>query len=361
MRALMFSQTTGVRVRSIGMASTGCLCLVLFSVLGCATAGISRDDLPEHPIAVTYWDSGDARRRAEIVADAKKKKQGPRREGVAHLEHLGALVGIEEAPGEKELSRFPGYLALVDPRTARVERVRAAPAGSRALSWSNDGRRLMFASKHTRERSHLFEYNLDTQEVRRLTLGLEAHITGGYGPDDRIAYVAVLRQGSKFRSRLYVASARGQRGEVISEGIRTDSLAWSHQGGALISVQRQRMGSSKAARSFLLARAPEVGAPAKRIAPGRNPVLTRDGLWVVYTAPVGESWRLHRVRPDGSGRTSMGRGVVDELDPAVSPDGRFVAYVSHSDGEPDNLFVRRFDGTGDRVLLGSGAVAHPVW
>ena len=79
------------------------------------------------------------------------------------------------------------------------------------------------------------------------------------------------------------------------------------------------------------------------------------------TAPVGESWRLHRVRPDGSGRTSMGRGVVDELDPAVSPDGRFVAYVSHADGEPDNLFVRRFDGTGDRVLLGSGAVAHPVW
>jgi Tol biopolymer transport system component len=357
----MLLQKQRVGLRSVGVPLAFWPWLVLCSVLGCATAGINRDELPEHPIAVTYWDSGDARRRAEIVAEAKEKKQGPRREGVAHLEHLGALVGLEEAAGERELSRYPGYLALVDPRTARVERVHAAPAGSRALSWSNDGRRLMFATKHTRESSHLFEYDLDTQEVSRLTLGREAHITGGYGPDDRIAYFAVLRQGRKFRSRVYVTPGRGERGEVVSEGIQTDSLAWSHQGGALVFVQRQRMGSSKAARPFLLSRAPEVGASAKRIAPGRDPVLTRDGRWVVYAAPVGESWRLHRVRPDGSGRTSMGKGVVDELDPAVSPDGRFVAYVSHADGEPDNLFVRRFDGTGDRVLLGAGAVAHPVW
>ncbi len=348
-------------MRCLGIAWTCWLGLIALNVLGCTTAGISRTELPEHPIAVTYWDSADARRRAEIVTEAKEKKQGPRREGVAHLEHLGALVGIEEAPGAKELSRYPGYLALVDPRTARVERIRAAPAGSRALSWSDDGRRLMFSSKHTRESSHLFEYDLDTQEVRRLTLGLETHTTGGYGPDDRIAYSAVLRQGRKFRSRLYVTPGRGERGEVVSEGVYTDSLAWSHQGGALVFVQRQRMGSGKAARPFLVSRGPEVGGSTKRIAPGRDPVLTRDGAWVVYAAPVGESWRLHRVRPDGSGRTSMGRGVVDELDPAVSPDGRFVAYVSHADGEPDNLFVRRFDGTGDRVLLGAGAVAHPVW
>ena len=89
--------------------------------------------------------------------------------------------------------------------------------------------------------------------------------------------------------------------------------------------------------------------------------MTQDGAWVVYSAPAGDSWRLRRMRLDGSGRTTIGRGIAAELDPAVSPDGRFVAYVSHKDGEPDSLFVRRFDGTGDRVLLGTGAVAAPVW
>jgi Tol biopolymer transport system component len=50
----------------------------------------------------------------------------------------------------------------------------------------------------------------------------------------------------------------------------------------------------------------------------------------------------------------------DELDPAVSPDGRFIVYVAAEEGL-NRLFVRRFDGSGDRILLSNGAVASPVW
>ncbi|MFP8874567.1 MAG: hypothetical protein VCB42_08555 [Myxococcota bacterium] len=357
----MASDARSMTPRRTGVALGCSAWLVLSSVLGCATGGISRSDLPEQPIAVTHWEAGDARRRAEILAEAKEGREGPRREGVAHLEHLGALVGIEEAAGQKQLSRFPGFLALVHPRTAQVERVRAAPPGSRPLAWSSDGRRLMFVSTHTGDRAHLFEYDLDTQEVRRLTDGPEMHLVGDYGPDDRIVYFAVLRRGSAMRSRFYATPAGGGRGEVIAEGIRTDALAWSRQGGPLIFVQYQKSGAGRARKPVLLARGIDPGSSLKRLGPGRDPVMTRDGVWVVYSAPVGDSWRLRRMRPDGSGRTSIGRGVQAELDPAVSPEGRFVAYVSHKDGEPDSLFVRRFDGTGDRVLLGTGAVAAPVW
>ena len=343
-------------------AALGCSAwLGLAGVLGCATGGIPLGELPEQPIAVVYWEAGDARRRAEILAEEKESKEGPRREGVAHLEHLGALVGIEEGAGQKQLARFPGFLALVNPRTAQVERVRAAPPGSRPLAWSSDGRRLMFVSTHTADRAHLFEYDLHTQEVSRLTDGPEVHLAGDYGPDGRIVYFAVLRRGSGMRSRLYATAAGGRRGEVIAEGLQTDALAWSRQGGPLVFVQYRRVGSGRATKPILQARHIEPSAPLRRLGPGRDPVMTRDGVWVVYSAPVGDSWRLRRMRLDGSGRTAIGQGVEAELDPAVSPDGRFVAYVSHRDGEPDNLFVRRFDGTGDRVLLGTGAVAAPVW
>jgi Tol biopolymer transport system component len=66
------------------------------------------------------------------------------------------------------------------------------------------------------------------------------------------------------------------------------------------------------------------------------------------------------MRPDGSGRTPLGKGAHDERSPAVSPDGRFVAFIAEESGL-DRLFVRRMDGSGDRILLGDGAVAWPVW
>ena len=66
------------------------------------------------------------------------------------------------------------------------------------------------------------------------------------------------------------------------------------------------------------------------------------------------------MRPDGSARMAVGKGVLDESQPAVAPDGSSIVYVANSTGL-DQLFVRRFDGTGDRLLFGDGAVAHPVW
>ena len=67
-----------------------------------------------------------------------------------------------------------------------------------------------------------------------------------------------------------------------------------------------------------------------------------------------------RVRPDGTGRAPIGRGLFDERRPTFSPDGRLVAYVTEVDSRPI-LNVRRFDGTGDRVLFNDGDADHPVW
>ncbi|HIL81869.1 MAG TPA: hypothetical protein EYG54_11510, partial [Myxococcales bacterium] len=46
--------------------------------------------------------------------------------------------------------------------------------------------------------------------------------------------------------------------------------------------------------------------------------------------------------------------------PAVSPDGQHIAYVSNEDGI-DRLYLRRMDGSGDRILLADGAAAFPIW
>ena len=67
------------------------------------------------------------------------------------------------------------------------------------------------------------------------------------------------------------------------------------------------------------------------------------------------------MRADLRGRSPVGSGVRDEFRPAVSPDGRFVAYVASEELPKRHLYLRRFDGTGDRILFSDGDAEHPVW
>ena len=52
--------------------------------------------------------------------------------------------------------------------------------------------------------------------------------------------------------------------------------------------------------------------------------------------------------------------MLASIKAALRPNGRFVVYVGESLGV-DRLFVRRIDGTGDRILLDAGAAFSPAW
>jgi Tol biopolymer transport system component len=52
--------------------------------------------------------------------------------------------------------------------------------------------------------------------------------------------------------------------------------------------------------------------------------------------------------------------MYTEQRPTISPDGRLVAYVAEIDHR-QQLYLRRFDGSGDRVLFANGDGAFPVW
>lgn len=54
------------------------------------------------------------------------------------------------------------------------------------------------------------------------------------------------------------------------------------------------------------------------------------------------------------------RGPSDEHSPAVSPDGRWLAYVSNESGR-DEVYVQPFPKPGTRVLVSSGGGREPRW
>jgi Tol biopolymer transport system component len=166
--------------------------------------------------------------------------------------------------------------------------------------------------------------------------------------------VAAADGGLELVSRIVRRRPGGAAPELLSEGPADHSPTCAPDGAAVVWVSRGPKG-----REALVSRMPPEAEP-REIGPGREPSFSRDGQWVIYAAPARRSWRVLRVRPDGSGRAPVGESLQEEHQPAFSPDGRLALVVVH-DGGVRQLHVRRLDGSGDRILFDDGDAEFPVW
>ena len=88
-------------------------------------------------------------------------------------------------------------------------------------------------------------------------------------------------------------------------------------------------------------------------------VSSRDGAYQLYgmSADGGGQRRLTHQE----GNPSTPQGLLFQVQPAWSPDGRLIAFSSKRDG-PSHLFVMNADGTGTRRLTDTAADdLHPSW
>ena len=152
------------------------------ALLGCAAGSIPAGEIPLGSIAFLYRTPEEGRRRAEILAGGGA---APSRSGVARLESLGSLLGGGRDPGD-ELRGFAGRLALLDPKTGQVRTLDAVPRGSVPLAWSIERRRLLFTNARHGP-AQLFELDVASGDVRRLTRGPAIHPSGCYGGGGLVA------------------------------------------------------------------------------------------------------------------------------------------------------------------------------
>ena len=112
-----------------------------------------------------------------------------------------------------------------------------------------------------------------------------------------------------------------------------------------------------------------VNAATGEIVPGTMsafaPIATSDGQSVVFHRRTrGESnsklWSvpLHGV---GAPRRLTNDPVSAALMPAVSPDGRWVAYVLESESRRKEVYVRSFSDSGPAVKVSDGVGTEPAW
>jgi hypothetical protein len=323
--------------------------------VGCAGHAIDLVDLPDKPLVILHRDLETARRRAEILKDQKPDPASARGPGVARMSDVQKLLGKDV---KAEFAELSGRVSYFDPRTETTTVIDSAPRGSEPLGWSADRKLLIFRT--WRDEVPLVQ-GLDVAHgsVQQVTpYGVNA-VYAAMAPDGRVVYSLfqpIPGLGPALRLMLAVP---GSPPRPLTPGPVDRAPMFSPDGNLLIYGTMGRDGGEAIARLD-----PFEDDPAPRIlARGRDAVFTPDGAWIVYSATAGKGHRLWRMRPDGSGKLPIGEGASDdpqETHPAVSPDGKFVAYVEERDSR-FYLRVRRFDGTGDRTLLDDGDGQAPVW
>jgi Tol biopolymer transport system component len=340
-------------------------CVVLVCTLSCVTSGVPESELPEDPIAISYRTPEEARRRAEDWDDSqaagapsdagvpRPSRQG-RADLVASEDDVDAILSRVFGGSGGEDDAHLGRLALLNPRTREVEVIGAARRGAIPLAWSPDRERLLFSQPDRQNLEvQVYEYARADATVRPVTQGPLSHAQACYAPEGRIVVAVVDTREKPYRSHIAMSGPGGRSPfETISEG-PTDHSPVCRPGQEGIAFVRD---DPPSAEIYYLER----GA-LRRLSPGRHPAFSPDGDWLVFAAPVKRELRLWRIRPDGTGRAPVGRGIRPEVRPAVSPDGRLVAYVA-SEAQPGrHVYVRRFDGSGDRILFSAGDGEFPVW
>lgn len=343
--------------------------LLAVASLACQSAGIPEDEIPGDPIAFNYRTPEEARRRADAWEDGQKDRQEAARKRAgadaqlptsgemrSNTDQLGDFFAKVLGRSDEAESVAPGRLALLDPRTGAVVVLEGARRGSVPLGWSPDRKRLLFAQPGDRD-FQVYEYDRELGTVRPVTHAPPAHTHACYASEGRIVVGAADPRSSTPRTRIEVSRPGGGGPFTpLTEWGTEHSPACSPDGRSVVWVRDNADG-----RSELRMRVLGEGTETVSLAPGRQPRFSPDGAWIVYSAPVHKEWRIWRMRPDGTGRAPIGTGQRNENRPTLSPDGRFVAYVASEAPPRRHLYLRRFDGSGDRILFADGDGENPVW
>ncbi|MEM7411884.1 MAG: hypothetical protein AAF430_16760 [Myxococcota bacterium] len=333
------------------------LCASGLATGGCLGAGVPADALPAQPIAIQYRTPEEARRRAESSAPAVDSvaagttRVGSKARLYTDLDALGAFfadrLGVASEPVRE------GRLALLHPRTGALELVEAARRGAVPQDWDAAHRRLLFAQPTPGSRDvQVYEYDRAEGSVRRITQGPALHTQACFWADGRIVVTRIETDRSAPVSRLQV-SEPGGRGPFrdLTVGATDHSPSCADSQVAFVRVERGR------SALFTV----DLAGDERALGSGHQPRWVGSGPWLVYTAVRRGRPQLFRIRGDGSARARLGAAQRAEAWPTGSPDGRFVAYVSGEQPVRHQLYLRRFDGGGDRLLFDDGDADYPVW
>ena len=233
-----------------------------------------------------------------------------------------------------------------------------------ALSWSPDGKRLIFPDgKTSHSRSMIYALDLGTMQAKPITSPSEK-VDGDYSPafspdGTRIAFA---RGTEGFVRDVYVMDAGGGEPRRLTYDNRyVSSLAWTADGNAII-FSSDRAGKTSLWRTELS------GGEPRRLPFGEDalaPAVSPGGMMLAY-AQRSAKWSTVRVSlnpsPQSNAVSRLLSSTEQDSAPRFSPDGKHIAFQSWRSGTQE-IWICSSSGN-DLVKLtsyGGPLTGSPSW
>lgn len=203
-----------------------------------------------------------------------------------------------------------------------------------------------------------------TGEETRLTRGPEDEYPAAPSPDgSALLVVAAWERDGAHREQLRLVPLSGD-GEPVPLHAplgRARNPSWA-PGGDFIVAETDVRGFSDIVRM-----APRPGSEPQWLATAAagnfEPAVSPDGTQVAFVTSRDGDPELYVMDADGENQRRLTAFHKEDWAPVWSPDGEWIAFASNREGRA-RIFVVRPDGTGTRAISGSadtGDERHPAW
>jgi Tol biopolymer transport system component len=295
---------------------------------------------------------------------------------------LTADADIDRHPAWSPDGRYVAFLRhsgnedgifIVPALGGKVRRVRSLSLGSYwdlgSIDWSEDGKYLVFCDNPGgQEGLGIFWLSLENPiDEHVLTppspgfLDVYPH----FSPDGR--KVALVRSVStEHAGDIYLVSRLGgEPSRLTFDKAAIGGLVWTSDGKYLV-FSSERLGDT-----YRLWKMPAIGGGAEPLSAGQQnaaaPALSRDGRRLAYTHSVSDTniWRFEVDRAEGRSTvpTELIASTEQDLDPHISPDGKRVVFASNRTGTAE-IWVCESDGSKPQQVTshsGPAMAGTPRW
>ena len=323
------------------------------AVLFTTATGVSSTSMNDNDIAVMTLPDGEVK---TLLHGGYAPHYLPTSGGTGHLVyvHEGTMFAVAFDPDRLEVRGTPVPV---------LEGVAADPAaltGGGQFAVSKSGT-LVYLSGKFSIAGQTMQWLDATGQTKPLVSQPGTYSAPRLSPDgQRLAYTAA---GSKGTDVWVYDVGRGTPTQITFTGPGGRELAWAPDSKHLV------FGDGTA---LWWIRADGSGQPQKVLDQANNPrpgFFTADGRLVyapsasgglpdVWTLPIDLSDAEHP-KP-GKAEPFLADPQIVEVDPAFSPDGKFIAYASNESG-PEEIYVRPFPGPGGKWKISTAGGKFPVF
>jgi len=254
-----------------------------------------------------------------------------------------------------------GEIYLLTPE--REVNITNNPAEDANPDLSPDGSKILFSSD-LEGTFHIYVINIDGSGLAKLTDGPAGDLSPRWSPDGK--RIAFSRTGA-----LYVMDSDGSNVRKVtepeSEATAPPCKAGGFLGGWSPDGERLTFYAASATRGLGQICTVKADGSDLRVVvsdpPGWQvePAWSPDGKWIVYRSIRDDNHEIYIVKPDGTSDTNLTNDPALDIEPTWSPDGQWIVFSSNRTGDFD-LYIMRPDGSDvARITTSPGKDSDPAW